>query len=230
MNPVISFIRKKLVAWTLPKEVLSLPFQSEESFLPLISLSEKNLSLKIEKENVSPSPELSLSNASSEEGVLVFEGALLTAPGGPLFLSDEARKYAALFENGLWLVSKSHHLSPLVTSIDSMARKLGYVVKDPVFVSPDIIQKAYRYAEGNAQNIVRLDHNAIKVRIEKMIAAAAKVHASDIHIQTKTDVTSVEFAVEGELRIYEQSLSQLQKNKKCRRFWSVSDTRSKSSQ
>jgi len=181
MNPVISFVRTKLVESALLQETLT----------PLT-------------ENASPSPELSLSNGPSEEGVLVFEGTLLTAPRGPLFLSDEARKYAALFENGLWLVSKSHALSPMVTSIDSMARKLGYAVKEPVFVSPDIIQKAYRYAEGNAHNVVRLDHNAIKARIEKMIASAAKFHASDIHIQTKADVTSVEFAVEGELRIYEQ--------------------------
>ncbi len=74
-------------------------------------------------------------------------GKVLTAPGEALNIPEESRNLCVLFESGLWLVSASHRHSPLVTSVAVMARRQGFKVDEPRYVTPNIINQAYLFAD-----------------------------------------------------------------------------------
>ena len=129
-------------------------------------------------------------------------GKILTAPAGPLQIPEESRRVCALFETGLWLVSESHRNSPLIRSVASMARRLNYPVNEAQFVTPDVIQMAYAQ-ELRATGSNRYDDNAIRRRIGEVIQAACDLRANDIHIEVSDGKTSVQFRVDGTLRVWE---------------------------
>lgn len=135
-------------------------------------------------------------------GALKFSGMVLTIESGPLKVTPDSRNYCALFDNGMWLVSATHRNSPLVTSVALNARRQGYRVDDPIYVTPNLVQQAYAYAERQAA-LVRLDDNAVRRKIVDMIQQAAEMGANDIHIEAAGGRTKIEFRVDGALRLWE---------------------------
>src|ERR1700722_1331942 len=81
-----------------------------------------------------------------------FTGDVLTAADGPIKVPEESRSLCALFDSGLWLVSASHRHSPLVTSVAQAAKRQGFKVGEPRYVTPNIIAQAYVYAERNSSS------------------------------------------------------------------------------
>jgi hypothetical protein len=131
-----------------------------------------------------------------------FQGTVLTAIDGPLKIPEQARNYCALFDNGLWLVSASHRRSPIVTSVAVSAKRQGYKVDEPRYVSPNIIGQAYNYASRQT-NTGQFDNNAIRRKAVYMIEAAVAAGANDIHIEAVNDRTRIDFRIDGALRPWE---------------------------
>ncbi len=132
-----------------------------------------------------------------------MSGELLTAAGGPLQIPDETRNICALYDNGLFLVSKSHQNSPLVRSVVSLARRQNFRVNEPPqFVTPDIILKAYIQADRD-RAAGRLDENAVRRRIAYVLNEGVSAGANDIHIETGNGRTLVQFRIDGGLRVWE---------------------------
>lgn len=148
--------------------------------------------LKIEDER-----SLAMAGAS-----LNFTGEVLTAPDGKLKIPEESRNLCALFDTGLWLVSASHRHSPLVTSVALMAKRQGYQVDDPRYVTPNIINQAYLYAARNSSSS-QFDENAIRRKIVHMLESAVAAGANDIHIEAVNNQTRIEFRIDGALRVWE---------------------------
>ncbi len=133
---------------------------------------------------------------------LVFSGELLTAEGGALKVPEESRNLCALFDTGMWLVSASHRHSPLVTSVAVSARRQGYKIDEPRYVTPNLIRQAYLYSTRQTATM-RFDENAIRRRIVDMMERAVEVGANDIHIETSDGRTRIEFRIDGALRLWE---------------------------
>jgi general secretion pathway protein E len=107
-----------------------------------------------------------------------------------------------LFDTGLWLVSASHRRSPLVTSVASAAKRQGYQVDEPRYVTPNIINQAYLYADR--KNVGSLfDENAVRRKIVDTLQKAVEANANDIHIEAVNHRTRVEFRIDGALRVWE---------------------------
>jgi len=135
-------------------------------------------------------------------GALEFSGEVLTSEGGKLRIPDESRNLCALFDNGMWLVSASHRLSPLVTSVAQMARRHGYKINEPRYVTPNIIRSAYLYADRQT-TVARLDDNAVRRRIVDTLQKAVEAGANDVHIEASDGRTRIEFRIDGALRLWE---------------------------
>jgi type II secretory ATPase GspE/PulE/Tfp pilus assembly ATPase PilB-like protein len=133
---------------------------------------------------------------------LVFSGVLLTAEDGPLKIPEESRNLCALFDTGLWLVSAAHRRSPLVTSVAVMAKRQGYKIDDPRYVTPNIIGQAYLYADRK-NTMASFDENAIRRKAVALLEKAVQVSANDIHIEAVNNRTRIEFRIDGALRVWE---------------------------
>ncbi len=139
--------------------------------------------------------------AEKESNVpLTFAGNVLTAPDGVLKIPDEARNFCALFDNGMWVVSASHRHSPLVTSVASAARRQGYTINDPRYVTPDVILQAYLHAERKGA-ASQFDSNYVRRRIVATLDQAVAMGANDIHIESVNGRATVQFRIDGSLRL-----------------------------
>ncbi len=130
---------------------------------------------------------------------LLFTGTVLTAANGALKIPEEARNLCALFDSGLWLVSASHRRSPLVTSVAQAAKRQGYKVDDPKYVTPNIILQAYLYADRSA-NAMHYDENTARRRIVATLEQAVQMGANDIHVESVNGRCVVQFRIDGSLR------------------------------
>ncbi|MBI1273825.1 MAG: hypothetical protein GC131_07055 [Alphaproteobacteria bacterium] len=133
---------------------------------------------------------------------LTFEGVLLTAENGALKIPQESRNLCALFDSGMWLVSATHRNSPLVTSVAQSARRQGYKVDEPRYVTPNIIQQAYSYSNRQV-SLTRLDENAVRRRVVETLQKAVELGTNDVHIEASGGRTKVEFRIDGSLRQWE---------------------------
>ena len=133
---------------------------------------------------------------------LVFSGIVLTAEGNPIKIPEESRNLCALFDTGLWLVSASHRRSPLVTSVAVAAKRQGYRVDEPRYVTPNIISQAYLYADRKTVS-GQFDENAVRRKIVSTLEKAVEQAANDIHIEAVNNRTRVEFRIDGALRVWE---------------------------
>ncbi|MFA5041635.1 MAG: ATPase, T2SS/T4P/T4SS family [Bdellovibrionales bacterium] len=130
---------------------------------------------------------------------LLFSGTVLTAVEGALKIPDEARNLCALFSSGLWLVSASHRRSPLVTSVAQTAKRHGFKVDEPRYVTPNVIIQAYLYADRTSKS-AHYDVNAARRRIVATLEQAVQVGANDIHIESVNGRAVVQFRIDGALR------------------------------
>jgi type II secretory ATPase GspE/PulE/Tfp pilus assembly ATPase PilB-like protein len=150
-------------------------------------------------DNIKIEDERSLAMAGSS---LAFSGEVLTAEGGPIRIPEESRNLCALFDTGLWVVSASHRRSPLVTSVALMAKRQGYRVDEPRYVTPNIITQAYLYADRKSLSS-QFDENSVRRRIVHTLEQAVAMQANDIHIEAVNNRTRVEFRIDGALRVWE---------------------------
>ena len=130
---------------------------------------------------------------------LLFSGDVLTAVDGVLKIPDEARNLCALFSTGLWLVSASHRRSPLVTSVAQAAKRQGFRVDEPRYVTPNIIIQAYLYSERKKSSS-QFDENSARRRIVATFDQAVQLGANDIHIESVNGRAVVQFRIDGSLR------------------------------
>lgn len=133
---------------------------------------------------------------------LSFSGKVLTDENGPLKVPAESRNLCALFDDGLWLVSASHRRSPLITSVELAAKRQGFKVNEPRYVTPNIISQAYIYSDRK-RSVTQFDENAVRRQIVRMIERAVEVGANDIHIEAVNSRTRIEFRIDGALRVWE---------------------------
>ena len=133
---------------------------------------------------------------------LAFSGRLLTAEDGIIKIPEESRNLCALFDSGVWLVSASHRHSPLVTSVAQAAKRQGFKVDEPRYVTPNIINQAYLYADRNSAS-GQFDENAVRRKVVAMLERAVELGANDIHIEAVNKRTRIEFRIDGALRVWE---------------------------
>lgn len=163
-------------------------------------------------------------NGGDRPARIPFSGKVLTAEGGDLRVAAESRKLCALFDNGMWLVSESYRNSPFVTSVAAQARRQGLHVDEAVYVTPDVIQQAYNYANRDAKETV-IDENAIRRRIKEVFIKAKESGANDVHIEVADGRTKVEFRIDGSL-IVTDTLTQKEGETLMAAIWSHSAAQS----
>lgn len=174
--------------------------------------------------------EASTPQGSSETGGgdraarIPFSGSVLTGENGDLKVPAESRKLCALFDNGMWLVSSSYRNSPFVTSVAAQARRQGFKVDEPMFVTPDVIQQAYAYGSRGLE-VKKLDENVVRRRIKEVFAKAREAGANDVHIEVADGRTKIEFRIDGSM-IVADTLTQEEGETLMAAIWSHSAAQS----
>ncbi len=186
--------RKKIVPKSEKKEGATSPQVPQELPAPTTSETPSPTALP-SAEPVAQAKEEEAPNAR-----LVFKGTVLTSAGSLLAIPEEARNFCALFDTGMWLVSASHRHSPLVTSVASAAKRQGFPVSEPRYVTPDVIMQAYTYADRQG-NAARYDVNVVRRRIVATLEQAMQMGANDIHIESVNGRATVQFRIDGALRL-----------------------------
>ncbi len=90
----------------------------------------------------------------------------------------------------------------MVTSVAQAARRQGFKVDEPRYVTPNIIAQVYLYAERST-SVMQMDDNVARRRIVNMLEKAVEAGANDIHIEAVSNRTRIEFRIDGALRIWE---------------------------
>lgn len=174
--------------------------------------------------------EASTPQGSSETGGgdraarIPFSGTVLTGENGDLKVPAESRKLCALFDTGMWLVSSSYRNSPFVTSVAAQARRQGFKVDEPMFVTPDVIQQAYAYGSRGLE-VKQLDENVVRRRIKDVFMKAREAGANDVHIEVADGRTKIEFRIDGSL-IVADTLTQEEGETLMAAVWSHSAAQS----
>jgi len=155
---------------------------------------------------------------------MAFAGKVLTGENGDLRVPAESRKLCCLFDTGMWLVSESHKNSPFVTSVAAQARRQGFKVDEPMYVSPDVIVQAYNYGSkiGQAQVI---DENVVRRRIKELFQKAREAGANDVHMEVADGRTKIEFRIDGSM-IVADTLTQKEGETMMASIWSHSAAQS----
>jgi len=127
-------------------------------------------------------------------------GELLTAPGGPYERRPELREIMALFESGLFLVSRSHTDDPHLASFEGLLRRKGMEI-ERVKVDLSLIRKVYEEHERR-HAVRRPDQTASSMQrdILRLIGDGAEHKASDLHIVVGRDSAEVRMRSDGILQ------------------------------
>lgn len=140
---------------------------------------------------------------SNEDVLLMVEeaGALLTGPGGAYERRPEQRELMALFENGLFLVSRSHIDDPHVVSFAGLLRRKGMTIElIPSEIS--VISQCYDASDGNQDQVVKADDEATSMQrdIVRFIAECSRLKASDAHVVVNQGSARVRLRIDGILK------------------------------
>jgi len=139
------------------------------------------------------------------EAIRQIEGlprsALLTRPGGEVTISAEDRRMVAIYSNGIALVSSPDRWSGRVKSILNLARNAGHAVSDIVEVETAKIIEIYTRAheEGEDSGRALSDGVARQKELAGLLAEAASMGASDIHIRVLRLNTEIRVRVHGRM-------------------------------
>ncbi|MCT4575344.1 MAG: hypothetical protein N4A43_03730, partial [Alphaproteobacteria bacterium] len=169
----------------------------------ILSINKKNKE-ELDNEKVDDAVETNTSSdvvveeeLETDENKLIqnlFESNLkiLTADGGFLHRPQEQQEIMALYENGVFLVSKSHMSDPYVLKLETYARLRDIKIIRKIPVSLETIRDAYKRASVknslNSSASSNLTH--MQKDIVDLIKIAVKNDVSDIHI-IATDVSAV---------------------------------------
>ena len=107
---------------------------------------------------------------------------------------------AALFADGSFFVSESHRASPLIEKVreEAMHLKPPVTPQTPIAVDPEIIHTIY-VAAARRRRFEIADDNQSRQRLHAIFAAALKVRAADIHIETQSQRTIIQLGTDGGL-------------------------------
>ncbi len=150
-------------------------------------------------------PAKKASELTPDEILLLVEeaGALLTGPGGAYERRPEQRELMALFENGLFLVSKSHMDDPHVVSFAGLLRRKGMTIN---LIPCDIalLTKCYDSGGNNENQVMKADDEATSMQREivRFIAECARLKASDAHVVVSQGSAIVRLRIDGVLKDY----------------------------
>ncbi|MGE0109136.1 MAG: hypothetical protein AB7S81_05145, partial [Bdellovibrionales bacterium] len=125
--------KKKAVGGVSKNKQISSAQGQKNQTTPIIATQATSALEEIETTSSDNNEDSSQDDVAADK--IKFSGEVLTAEGGGLNIPAESRNLCALFSDGTWLVSSSHRHSPLVTSVSQMARRHGFVVNDPCYVT-----------------------------------------------------------------------------------------------
>lgn len=123
----------------------------------------------------------------------------LTDIGGPLDRGPHVRSICALFADGRFLVSRSHQNNPLILSLQTEAKLMGYT--SPVIEPTDInqIQGYYDKSEAHGHFRGKQDEARMRREVIELVGELAKRHASDIHVVVYEQSCIVRARIDGSM-------------------------------
>ena len=127
---------------------------------------------------------------------------ILTADGEFLHRPSEQQEIMALYENGIFLVSKSHLHDPYVLKLEAYARLKDIEIKRKIPVSLEIVRDAYKHYVANSSLTTSSATDLTKMQkdIVDVIQRAVDNDVSDIHIISSEVSAIVEMRRNGVLK------------------------------
>jgi len=139
------------------------------------------------------------------DSLLNSDMKILTADGEFLHRPKEQQAIMALYDNGIFLVSKSHMSDPYVLKLESYAKLRDVQIEKKIPVSLEVIRTAYRKYRSNQNTDASgksTDTNLTEMQndIISLIRKAVSDDASDIHVVNSDVSTIVEMRRNGVLK------------------------------
>jgi type II secretory ATPase GspE/PulE/Tfp pilus assembly ATPase PilB-like protein len=140
---------------------------------------------------------------------LVKDWGLLSGAGQGFDIGNDLRRVLAVFKNGIVLVAQGQRHAPEVKLMLDRGRRMGLKLTDVREVDPKSIERVYG-APATAYNLnhwktLELERQKSLARI---IAEAAELGASDVHMRVLPDATEVKVRVNGRMRALREEGSQ----------------------
>ena len=129
------------------------------------------------------------------------DNKLLTLPDSEtIVINNETRRLVALFSDGTYLVSRDHRFDGSVYNFEKTMKRRKILINPPTYVSQSEISAIYAYAErGTGVADIEgenLDQMQLQIDFINVIARAAAVKVSDIHVIV-ADSAIIMFRVNG---------------------------------
>lgn len=124
-----------------------------------------------------------------------FDGAskVLSAPGGPLVLTDGQRAHCAVLDDGTFLVHATYLVNAdYVSAVERAARAANIKLKPAQPVGLDTIRSKYRDVGGDTATVGKM-----RGMVDTLFARAAQSRVSDIQILPEAAMAQVQFQVQG---------------------------------
>lgn len=123
----------------------------------------------------------------------------LTTEGAPFDRGEALRSIAAYYDDGRFIVSKSHLSNPQVLSFIAEVRLTDY--PDPVIEAVDIqqVQICYENTSVFGETTAGSDDARMRRDVIELVARVSKHRASDIHILVSEQNTTVRARIDGSM-------------------------------
>lgn len=139
---------------------------------------------------------------TATQGMITLSGSVLTAPGGQLEAPVDLREMFAIISDGTMLVANGQRYSARVRSMQVRAEQAQVRIQKVVEVDLATLRRVYQSAQ--AQRNQAPDKNDVtdtKMRRDliDIIAVAASLNASDIHITADSQHAQIELRIDSML-------------------------------
>lgn len=136
---------------------------------------------------------------------MVKEWGLVSGAGQQLDIGNDLRKSLAIFKNGTALVAQGQRHTPEVKLMLDRARRMGLRLGDIREVEPAALDRVYGSPakDYGLSNWKTLELERQK-SLARLIAEAADLGASDIHMRVLEDRTEVKVRVNGRMREFRE--------------------------
>ncbi len=139
--------------------------------------------------------------------ILEYKGEVLTAPMGPVRVTEKERTYSVLLEGGVFLVAKGRHLDNAVAQTRQAIIQSGRQIRVIHAVPLDVVRKVYEAADRRAPATPasRGTHGQPMQRaFMEMIERANTVRASDVHLRVGRSEALLQFRADGVMQDIDQ--------------------------
>lgn len=175
--------------------------ESQSSGTPAKTAARRPTAKALEVKEEKPKDDLEKMTSEQLWSVIEESGALLTGPGGAYERRPEQRELMALFESGLFLVSRSHMDDPHVVSFAGLLRRKGMQIQMvPCEIS--LLTRCYDEGGQHEDQVMKADDEATSMQREivRFIAECARLKASDAHVVVSHDSAIVRLRIDGVLK------------------------------